>query len=121
MEGNDYSYGEIHILTELVYIDPIELKRNSATPVILLRKKPPSSISISVNSYLRNIDDVRHVWWPCRSFMGIYQGLALFSFAYVVLRVDEAVLADFQDCHELSGSELFIPWWQVIGLYSAHR
>lgn len=112
MEDSDYSYGEIHILTELVYIDPNELKRNSSSPA-LLRKKPPSSVSLSVDSFLRNVDDVRHVWWPCRSFMGINQGLALFSFAYVVLKIEENVIPDFHDYQELSGTALFIPWWQV--------
>ena len=113
MEGNDYSYGEIHVLTELVYIDPIDLKKNPMAPA-QLRKKPQTSITVSVDSFLRDVDDVHHVWWPCKSFSGIYQGVVLCSFAYLVIRTEEDVTADFQDYQELNGDAIFVPWWQVM-------
>jgi hypothetical protein len=116
MEGSDFTYGEIHILTELVYVDPAELRAGREERPKLLRKRPLATLPVCVTVSLRDAEDPSAVWWPAKHFNGELHGAVLCSFSHLFVRLDAAVLDLYRDFSEFERGVLEVPWWQVLPL-----
>jgi hypothetical protein len=114
MEGL-YNYGEIHLLTERVFIDAIDIKNKNKTPQVL-HKKPVSNMSLSLNTHLRQVGDLYTTWWPCRLFNGMQLGSILCGCSRLIVSLDVAIIAmnTYNVFEEYSEGYLIVPWWQVI-------
>lgn len=114
MEGQ-FNYGEIHILTEMVYLDPNDIK--SGDPNLkVLRKRPVSSLPLAVESSLRMVEDLYNVWWPCRLFSGLELGAMFCGFSSMLLMVRASIVVSEQYTQyvEYEDGYLSVPWWQVL-------
>ena len=124
MEGTEGTFGEIHILTELVYMDPNDLKTSTSSHessvggVVKLKKKPLSVLPVTVSTTVCDAHDVLQAWWPLKRFSGQLLGSVFASHAELIILLQEhnSDYESFIEYRPYLGGVLFIPYWQLVSI-----